>query len=306
MEKFIPEIAVLIPCYNEELTIGTVIQDFQKYVPNGKIYVYDNNSTDETKRIAAEHGAIVRSECLQGKGNVVRRMFSDVDADVYVMIDGDATYDVKSVPELIRILLSENLDMVVGARKETEQSCYRSGHRSGNKFLTKTVELFLGQKLTDMLSGLRVFSKRYVKSFPANSAGFEIETELTVYALSRRLPIKEIDTCYYARPEGSFSKLSTYKDGVRILKTIIMLIKEEKPFLFFNLIALFFMLIGIVLIIPVMIEFINTGMVPRFPTAILSGILMVCSLVSFLIGLVLDSITITRKELSRQNYLKIR
>lgn len=297
-------IAILIPCYNEEQTIENVISDCKKYIPNAEIYVYDNNSKDNTIAVAKEAGAIVHHELRQGKGNVVRRMFADIDSDVYVMLDGDATYDVSSIPELIEILVKEKLDMVVGARCETKETCYRSGHRCGNKVLTKIVELFLSYKLKDMLSGLRVFSKRYVKTFPAQSCGFEIETELTIYALSRRLPIKEVDTKYFSRPEGSVSKLSTYKDGIRILRTIVLLVKEERPLLFFSLIALLLFLTGITIMFPVIGDYLKTGLVLRFPTAILASSLMICSLISFLVGLVLDSVARAKKEISRNNYLK--
>ncbi len=298
------KIAILIPCYNEELTIASVILDAKKYLPEATIYVYDNNSTDNTAKVALSAGAVVRSETRQGKGNVVRRMFADIEADVYVLVDGDATYDLKAVPELIDVLKRENLDMVVGARKETDAECYRSGHRHGNKALTKIVETFLGYKLKDMLSGLRVFSKRYVKTFPASSQGFEIETEFTIYALSRRLPMEEIETDYFARPEGSSSKLSTYKDGIRILKTIIVLIKDERPLMFFTIIALILFMAGILIMIPVLRDYFATGLVLRFPTAILASSLMICSLVSMLIGVVLDSVSTAKKETSRSNYLK--
>ena len=298
------KIAVLIPCYNEEQTVSQVIKDCQKYLPQADIYVYDNNSTDNTAAVAAKAGAIVRSENRQGKGNVVRRMFSDIDADIYVMTDGDATYDISAVPALIQTLEDEKLDMVIGARTETDEACYRSGHRFGNRLLTKIVELFLRHKLNDMLSGLRVFSKRYAKTFPAVSRGFEIETELTVYALSRRLPIKEVPTTYFARPQGSVSKLSTYKDGIRILKTIAYLIKEERPLLFFGLIGAAFFICGLTIAVPVIAEYLQTGLVPRFPTAFLASSLMICALISLLIGLVLDSVVNLKKELSRDHYLK--
>lgn len=298
------KVAVLIPCYNEELTIDKVVKDCKKYLPKAEIFVCDNNSTDKTAEKAKKAGAKVMFESRQGKGNAVRRMFADIDADVYVMIDGDGTYDIKAIPNLIEILQDEKSDMVVGVRKETEDACYRSGHRGGNKVLTKIVELILGYKLRDMLSGLRVFSKRFVKTFPAESKGFEIETELTIFALSRRLPIKEVDTDYFSRPEGSFSKLSTYKDGIRILKTIVFLIKEECPMMFFGMISLFLFLIGLWLGIPVVIEYLNTGLVPRFPTAILASSLMICSFISFLMGVVLESVAKVKKEISRANYLK--
>ena len=298
------KVAILVPCYNEELTIAKVVKDCKKYLPEADVYVCDNNSTDKTIEVAKKAGATVMCENRQGKGNAVRRMFADIDADVYVMVDGDATYDIKAVPNLIKKMQDENLDMVVGARQETEGACYRSGHRSGNKLLTKIVEIMFGYKLQDMLSGLRIFSKRFVKTFPADSKGFEIETELTIFSLSRRLPIKEIGTKYFSRPEGSFSKLSTYKDGIRILKTIVFLIKEECPMLFFGAVALFLFLLSLILGVPVVVEFLNTGLVPRFPTAVLASSLMICSFISFLMGVVLDSVARVKKEIWRVSYLK--
>lgn len=298
------KIAVLLPCYNEEVAIEKVVKDFKKYLPEAEIYVYDNNSKDKTAEIALKAGAIVRSEPMQGKGNVVRRMFADIDADIYVMSDGDETYDISRVQELIDVLRSEQLDMVVGARKEKEQECYRSGHRFGNVLLTKLVQTFFHHKLKDMLSGYRVFSKRFVKTFPAQSLGFEIETELTVYALSSRLPIKEIDTDYFARPAGSFSKLSTYKDGIRILKTIVTLVKEERPLLFFSLIALFFFALATALALPIIVEYVMSGLVPRLPTAVLITGIAICSVVCMLVGFVLDSIAGAKKEARRQAYLR--
>lgn len=299
-------VAVLIPCYNESASIVSVIKDFQRYLPGAEIYVYDNNSTDGTGRKAAKAGAIVRQELRQGKGNVVRRMFADIDADIYVMTDGDGTYDIKRVPDMIAELRENQLDMVVGARAETQNECYRAGHRSGNRLLTKMVNVFLGgqERLTDMLSGLRVFSKRFVKTFPAISSGFEIETELSIYALSRKLPLKEVATAYFARQEGSHSKLNTWQDGIKILKMIVYLIKEERPLLFFSLIAGVLFVASVVLAVPVVLEFMKTGLVPRFPTAILSTGLMICAAVSMVAGLVLDSLASTKKEISRQNYLR--
>ena len=299
-------VAVLIPCYNEEKAIAKVIKDFQKYLPKAKIYVYDNNSTDKTVEIAKKCGAIVRFEPMQGKGNVVRRMFADVDADIYVMSDGDETYDIKRTPDLIKTLQDENLDMVVGARKEVDLACYRLGHRSGNLVLTKLVQLFFHHQLIDMLSGFRVFSKRFVKTFPASSYGFEIETELTVYALSSRLPIKEVETAYFARPAGSYSKLSTYRDGIRILRTIVMFVKEERPLLFFSLFALMFFLLGIGFGLPVLLEFLKSGLVPKLPTAVLVMGFGICGFVSLVVGFILDSIASARKENRRQAYLRIK
>ncbi len=300
------QVAVLIPCFNEEKAIAKVIKDFQKYLPRAKIYVYDNNSTDKTVEIAKKCGAIVRFEPMQGKGNVVRRMFADVDADIYVMSDGDETYDIKRTPDLIKTLQDENLDMVTGARKEVDLACYRLGHRSGNLVLTKLVELFFHHQLMDMLSGFRVFSKRFVKTFPASSYGFEIETELTVYALSSRLPIKEVETDYFARPAGSYSKLSTYRDGIRILRTIVMFVKEERPLLFFSLFALMFFLLGIVFGFPVLLEFLKSGLVPKLPTAVLVIGFGICGFVSLVVGFILDSIASARKENRRQAYLRIK
>lgn len=297
-------IAVIIPCYNEGIAIAQVVNDFKQIIPEAKIYVYDNNSTDDTIEEAKKAGAIVRSEAYQGKGNVVRRMFSDIDADVYVMSDGDETYDIKRTPDLIKELLDNNLDMVVGARKEVDLAAYRVGHRWGNVVLTKLVQSFFHHELVDMLSGFRVFSKRFVKTFPAQSWGFEIETELTVYALSSRIPMKEIDTDYFARPEGSVSKLSTYKDGLRILLMIVTLIKEERPLLFFSVFGLAFMFLSLLCGIPVIENYLATGLVPRMPTTILATGLMICAVVSMLVGFILDSVAKSRKEVRRMAYLR--
>ncbi|MDY6408000.1 MAG: glycosyltransferase family 2 protein [Pseudomonadota bacterium] len=297
------KIAVLIPCYNEALSITRVIRDAQKYMPQATIYVYDNNSTDDTINIARSAGAVVRTESHQGKGNVVRRMFADIEADIYVMTDGDATYDMASVPQMIQKLQEERLDMVTGVRQTEEQSAYRSGHRFGNIMMTRIVHLFFGKHTEDMLSGLRVFSRRFVKSYPATSRGFEIETELTVYASSMRLPVADVNTPYYARPEGSHSKLSTFKDGWRILKMIAVLIKEERPLLFFGLGSAFLAILSFVCAIPVIREYLETGLVPRFPTAILAVGLMLCSGVSLTLALILDTVSKTRLEIRRMKYL---
>lgn len=298
------KIAVLIPCYNEEVAIKKVIEDFQKILPDAKIYVYDNNSTDKTAKIAKKAGAIVKYEPYQGKGNVVRRMFADIDADIYVMSDGDETYDIKKAPKLIKELIDNDLDMVVGARKEVDLAAYRVGHRWGNVILTKIVQSFFHQNLIDMLSGYRVFSKRFVKSFPAQSTGFEIETELTVHALSSKLPFKEIETDYYARPKGSESKLSTYKDGIRILLMIVNLIKDERPLLFFNILTILCFLSSLWFGIPVVEEYFKTHLVQKFPRAFLSMGLMILSVISFFVGLILDSISKSRKETRRLSYLR--
>lgn len=297
------KIAVLIPCYNEELSIKQTVIDCQKYLPTADVYVYDNNSKDKTVQVAQEAGAIVRKETHQGKGNVVRRMFADIEADVYVMTDGDATYDIASVPAMIQKLTDENLDMVTGVRQTQEKEAYRAGHQFGNKLLTRIVHLFFGKQTDDMLSGLRVFSRRFVKSYPANSHGFEIETELTVYASSMRLPIADYPTPYYSRPEGSVSKLSTYKDGYRILKMIAILIKEERPLLFFGLGAIVLFVLSLLSAIPVIMHYLETGLVPRIPTAVLSVGLMLASGVSFAMALILDTVAKTRQELRRMKYL---
>lgn len=300
------KIAVLIPCYNEEKSIAKVIADVKKYLPSAEVYVYDNNSTDQTAEIAKNSGAVVKHENHQGKGNVVRRMFADIDADVYVMTDGDETYDLSRCKDLINYLQDNNLDMVVGARKEVENDAYRIGHRSGNFILTKLVQIFFSQKLKDMLSGFRVFSREYVKTFPAQSTGFEIETELTVYTLSSRLPMAEIETDYFSRPSGSYSKLSTYKDGLKILKTIFTLVKEERPLLFFSLIALFAFIFATTFFIPIVLEYYQSRQVPHFPTLIVIIGIYMGSLISFLIGIVLDSIANAKRENRRQHYLLIK
>lgn len=300
------KIAVLIPCYNEEKSIAKVIADVKKYLPSAEVYVYDNNSTDRTAEIAKKSGAVVKYENHQGKGNVVRRMFADIDADVYVMTDGDETYDLSRCKDLINYLQDNNLDMVVGARKEVENDAYRIGHRSGNFILTKLVQIFFSQKLKDMLSGFRVFSREYVKTFPAQSTGFEIETELTVYTLSSRLPMAEIETDYFSRPSGSYSKLSTYKDGLKILKTIFTLVKEERPLLFFSLIALFAFIFATTFFIPIVLEYYQSRQVPHFPTLIVIIGIYMGSLISFLIGIVLDSIANAKRENRRQHYLLIK
>lgn len=298
------KVAVLIPCYNEEKAVGKVIKDCKKYLPAANVYVYDNNSKDKTKQVAKKAGAIVRSETYQGKGNVVRRMFADIDADVYVMTDGDATYDIASVPKMIKLMIDENLDLVTGVRESVEEETYRAGHKFGNVLMTKLVHLFFGKRTDDMLSGLRVFSHRFVKSFPANSHGFEIETELTVHSASMRLPVADVRTPYYARPEGSISKLSTFKDGYKILKMIAVLIKEERPLLFFGLGAFVLFILSILAGIPVIAHYFETGLVPRIPTAILSVGLMLCAGVSLAMALILDTVSKTRKEIRRMQYLQ--
>lgn len=305
MEATEPKIAVLIPCYNEEKPIAQVVQDFAQALPTAKVYVYDNNSSDGTQDAARAAGAIVRSEPQQGKGNVVRRMFSDIDADLYVLVDGDNTYEAKAAPRLIDVLLTDKLDMVSGCRVTEIQEAYRPGHRFGNWMLTGLVASIFGRRTRDMLTGYRVFSRRFVKSFPALSRGFEIETELTVHALELRMPIADVETVYIDRLPGSDSKLNTIRDGIRILRMIILLVKEERPFPFFGMIGLLLALLSIVLGYPVIMEFLETGLVPRFPTAILASTLMVLAVLSVMAGLILDTVTLGRREMKRLAYLAL-
>jgi glycosyltransferase involved in cell wall biosynthesis len=300
-----PRIAVLLPCYNEETAIPRVIADFRRVLPQAKIYVYDNNSRDHTVDVARAAGAIVRSEPLKGKGNVVRRMFSDIEADIYVLVDGDDTYDAAAAPEMIQALLDGPLDMVNGLRVTNIEKAYRPGHRFGNWLLTSMVAWTFGNRFTDMLSGYRVMSRRYVKSFPALSGGFETETELTVHALELRMPISEIAIAYKDRPAGSVSKLSTFKDGFRILWTIIVLVKGERPIQFFSLGALILSIIATLLMVPIVVEFVKTGLVPRLPTAVLSMGLMILAFLSLSCGLILDTVTRGRREMKRMRYLNI-
>ncbi len=300
-----PRIAVLVPCYNEEVAIGSVVTDFRAALPQARIYVYDNNSADRTVEVARAAGAVVRTEPLQGKGNVIRRMFADIEADVYVLVDGDATYHAASAPEMVRMLLDDRLDMVNGCRVSQIQAAYRPGHRFGNLLLTGIVRKIFGSRITDMLSGYRVFSRRFVKSFPALSSGFETETEFTVHALELSMPIGELETPYRERPEGSTSKLNTFRDGFRILGTIIRLIKEERPLQFFSAAGIALLLLAFLLAIPVITEFMRTGLVPRLPTAILSTGLVGLASLSFTCGLVLDSVSRGRTELKRLGYLAI-
>ena len=296
-------IAVLVPCFNEEAAVASVIADFRKALPTAQIHIYDNNSKDRTVAVARAAGAQVRSERRQGKGHVVRRMFADVDADVYVLVDGDATYDAPSAPGMIERLVNDHLDMVVGSRVYQEQAEYRRGHRTGNWLLTSFLSSVFGQAFTDILSGYRVFSRRFVKSFPVLSDGFEIETELTVHALELAMPVAEVETPYYARPEGSVSKLNTWRDGFRILGTILKLYRSEKPLRFFAIIGFFLALVSVGLAIPLAITYLEEGLVPRLPTAILSTGLMIVAVLSVSSGLVLDTVTRGRREMKLLAYL---
>ena len=296
-------IAVLVPCFNEEAAVAAVVGGFRKALPTAQIYVYDNNSRDRTAEVARAAGAEVRSERRQGKGHVVRRMFADIEADVYVLVDGDATYDAPSAPGMIERLVNDHLDMVVGLRVDREQAAYRRGHRAGNWLLTSFLSSVFGQAFTDILSGYRVFSRRFVKSFPVLSDGFEIETELTVHALELAMPVAEVETPYYARPEGSVSKLNTWRDGFRILGTILRLYRSEKPLRFFTFIGLFLALVAIGLAIPLAVTYLEEGVVPRVPTAILSTGLMIVAVLSVSSGLVLDTVTRGRREMKLLAYL---
>ena len=296
-------VVILIPCYNEETAIPLVIRDFQAALPDTPIYVYDNNSSDRTAEVARAAGAIVRTETMQGKGHVIRRMFADIEADFYILADGDATYEAAAAPRLLERAYQDGLDMVNGARITDREAAYRRGHVLGNRVLTGLVTAVFGRRLSDMLSGYRVFSRRFVKSFPALSAGFETETELTVHALELAMPIAEVPTTYIERPPGSFSKLRTYHDGFRILKTIVNLVKQERPLLFFSLLCVIFFMAGVALGIPVVLDFLHTGLVPRLPTAVLATGLVMLSALAAACGLILDTVALGRHEMKRMAYL---
>ncbi len=300
-----PRIAVLVPCYNEEAAIARVVRSFREALPGADVYVYDNNSTDRTCEVAAAAGAIVRTESQQGKGYVVRRMFADVEADVYVLVDGDDTYHAASAPGLIQRLIDGPLDMVNGARISGDKVRHRPGHQFGNRLLSGLVGWIFGDRFRDMLSGFKVFSRRYVKSFPALSAGFEIETELTVHALELAMPVAEVDTPYSDRAEGTVSKLNTLRDGFRILRTIAVFIKEERPLQFFSALAGVFAVTSVVLAWPVVATYLETGLVPRLPTFVLATGLMLMAALSFTAGLILDTVTRGRRESKRMRYLNI-
>jgi glycosyltransferase involved in cell wall biosynthesis len=298
-----PRIAVLLPCYNEEAAIAATIEGFRAALPGATVYVYDNNSRDSTREVAATAGAIVRTERQQGKGHVVRRMFADIDADIYVMADGDLTYDPAAAPRMVSLLLSEQLDMVVGARRHEAKDAYRGGHVLGNRMFTGLLARLFGRSFNDIFSGYRVFSRRFVKSFPVLSSGFEIETEMSVHALELKMPVGEVETRYLARPEGSQSKLSTYTDGWKILKTIGTLYRVERPTLFFGGIAALLLLAALVLSIPLITTYLATGLVPRLPTAILVTGMTIVAVLCFFAGLILDTVTRGRREIRRLAYL---
>ena len=296
-------VAVILPCYNEAAAIAQTVASFRAALPDAAIYVYDNNSRDDTVGVARAAGAIVRTERIQGKGAVVRRMFADVDADVYVMADGDATYDAASAPAMVARLVDEQLDMIVGTRIGEAAAAYRRGHRFGNAMLTGMLAQLFGRSFTDILSGYRVFSRRFVKSFPVLSVGFEIETEISVHALELKMPLGEVETPYFARPDGSESKLSTYRDGWRILRTIAMLYRIERPLWFFGAIGTVLALPAVVLAVPLAITYMNTGLVPRVPTAILVTGLMILAALNGFAGLILDTVVRGRREVRRLAYL---
>jgi glycosyltransferase involved in cell wall biosynthesis len=298
-------IAVLVPCYNEAMTIREVIAGFRSALPSAQVYVYDNGSTDNTSTIAEAAGATVRVEARRGKGNVVRRMFADVNADVFVLVDGDGTYDAAAAPALIDRLITDGLDFVNAARKPTDSRSFPAGHRLGNWVLSRLVRWIFGPQFSDMLSGYKALSRRFVKSFPAMSRGFETETELAVHALELRMPCGEEEAGYRQRPEGSESKLRTFRDGIKILMLILRLVKDERPLQFFSLISLLLFAIAGLLIVPVVVTYVETGLVPRLPTAILALGLVIIGTLSFFAGLILEMTTRTRQELKRLVYLSL-
>ncbi len=298
-----PTVAVLIPCYNEAVAIAQVVADYKEVLPEASIYVYDNNSTDNTAGIAAAAGAIVRNEPQQGKGAVVRRMFRDIEADFYLMVDGDHTYDASLAPRLLELAIAQHLDLVNGIRKETEQAAYRAGHRLGNTMLTGAVRNIFGDRVQDMLSGYKVFSRRFVKSFPITSIGFGIETELTVHALELDMPVGHLEGPYRGRIEGSSSKLNTYRDGIRILWLIVQLFKHERPTAFFSLFGVLLTLVSLALGAPLLSEYLHTGLVPRLPTGVLATGIMLLAFLSFMTGQILGTVTRGRRETKMLAYL---
>ncbi len=300
-----PRIAILVPCYNEATTVAAIVRDFRACLPQARVYVFDNNSSDDTAAIARAAGAVVRLVPAQGKGSVVRRMFADIEADAYVMVDGDDTYDAAVAPRMVERLLAEGLDMLVGSRVAEQQEAYRFGHRFGNGLLTGAVSALFGRTFSDILSGYRVFSRRYVKSFAAHSTGFEIETELTVHALALRMPVAEVETVYKARPAGSFSKLNTYRDGLRILGTIVRLFKSERPLAFYSIGFAACSLLSGALALPLLRTWLDTGLVPRLPTAVLCTAIMLFGVILLACGIILDAVTKARIEQKRFAYLAV-
>ena len=300
-----PKIAVLLPCYNEEAAIAATVAGFRAALPAATIYVYDNNSSDRTCALAAAGGAVVRTESQQGKGHVVRRMFADVDADIYIMADGDLTYDPGAAPAMVELLLKDQLDMVVGTRRHEGKDAYRGGHVFGNRLFTGLLSGLFGRSFSDIFSGYRVFSRRFVKSFPVLSSGFEIETEMSVHALELRMPVGEVETAYGARPEGSHSKLSTFGDGWKILKTIVTLYRIERPLLYFGSLGGLLLVAALILAVPLIVTYLDTGLVPRVPTAILVTGITIVAVLCFFAGLILDTVTRGRREVRRLAYLAV-
>ncbi|MGH6979697.1 MAG: glycosyltransferase [Stellaceae bacterium] len=298
-------IAILIPCYNEAAAIGGVVREFRAALPTATIHVYDNNSSDETVTVARAAGAVIGRETLQGKGHVVRRMFADIEADIYILADGDGTYDAASAPALVAAMAAERLDMVNGRREGAAAAAYRRGHRVGNFVLSRLIGHVFGNRVRDSLSGYKVFSRRFVKSFPAHASGFDVEPELIVHALELGMPVREIATPYRARPRGSESKLRTVRDGIRVLSTIAVLIKEERPLPFFGWIFLLLTAISLLLAAPIVATYSETGLVPRFPTAILATGIMLLAFLSLACGLILDTVTRGRREMKHMQYLSI-
>jgi glycosyltransferase involved in cell wall biosynthesis len=299
-----PKIAILIPCYNEEIAIGKVVRDFKQAMPDATVYVFDNNSSDQTARVAMEAGAVVRRETQQGKGHVVRRMFRDIDADFYIMVDGDDTYEAAHAPDMLRLAIEGPLDLVNYIRIEAEDAAYRGGHRFGNQMLTGVVRKIFGNRVKDMLSGYKVFSRRFAKSFPALSSGFDIETELTVHALELSMPLSHVEGPYRGRPDGSESKLRTYSDGWKILKLIMKLVRHERPMFFFGSVATLLLVLALILVEPVLVHYLETGLVPRLPTAILSMGLVLLAALSLRTGTILDTVTRGRREMRLLAYLE--
>ncbi|MDB5411694.1 MAG: hypothetical protein JWR10_29 [Rubritepida sp.] len=300
-----PRIVVLVPCYNEATTVARVVRDFRAALPLAEIHVFDNNSTDGTAEIAREAGAVVSFEERKGKGNVVRRMFADVEADLYVMVDGDATYDASAAPRLVAKAQEGGYDLVNVARIENGEKAYRLGHRFGNRLLTGLVGRVFGTRTVDMLSGYKLFSRRFVKSFPGTSSGFGIETEIMIHALELGIPIAEISAPYGERPEDSPSKLQTWRDGFIILRLIGQLVRRERPLEFFGMAAGVLVLASLLLGLPVVFEFMRTGLVPRLPTAVLASALMLSAMLSVAVGLILEAVTHSRRELKRLAYLAV-
>lgn len=299
------DIAAIVPCHNEALAVGKVVADLKAAVPAMRVYVYDNNSTDGTDEIARAAGAIVRYEHSTGKGNVVRRAFSDIDADIYVMVDGDDTYEVGAVPEMIERLMSGPYDHVLGVREQVTDTAYRAGHEAGNRAFNVLVSKVFGMPVNDMLSGYRVMSRRFVKSFPALSREFEIETELTVHCANLRVPCAEVAVGFRDRPEGSESKLSTYRDGLKILRLILHLVRFERPVLFHSVLGALFVVVALILGIPVLVDYARTGLVPRLPTAVLASSIVLIGILLWMVGLILDAVAKSRREAARLNYLRL-